>query len=110
MDKSIRKNQRQNPSPTAAKRRAGACRENCATPADVWSFTGLTEVDAAEALARDAVAIAVRDTSDDAAEEALVAELDADVGVGVGLKRSEATAPAVGDAKETLVVPAAHCA
>ena len=106
MDKSIRKNQRQNPSPTAAKRRAGACRENCATPADVWSFTGLTEVDAAEALARDAVAIAVRDTSDDTAEEALVA----DVGVGLGLKRSEATAPAVGDAKETLVVPAAHCA
>lgn len=122
MDKSIKKHQRQIPSPMAAKRRAGACRENCATPADVWSLTDFTELAAAEALAREAVAIAVRDTSDDVVEalvaeldavadaEAPVAELDADVGAGLGLKRSEATAPAVGDAKETVVVPAAHCA
>lgn len=72
-------------------------------------MTGFTEVDGTEALAREAVATAVWDTSDDVAE-ALVAELDADVGVELGLKRSEATGPAVGDAKETLVVPATHCA
>ena len=105
----MKKDQRQIPSPMAAKRRAGACRENCATPADVWSLTDFTEVDAAEALPRETVAIAVLDTPDDVTG-ALVAELDADVGVGLGLKSSEATAPAVGDAKETVVVPAAHCA
>ena len=85
-------------------------------------MTDFTELAAAEALVREAVAIAVRDTSDDVVEalvaeldavadaEAPVAELAADVGAGLGLKRSEATAPAVGDAKETVVVPAAHCA
>lgn len=66
-------------------------------------------MDGTEALAGDAVVTAVWDASEDDGE-VLVAELDADVGAALGLKRSEATAPAVGDAKDTLVVPAAHCA
>lgn len=83
------------------------------TPAAEWLSTlfALTVEDGTAALARETVVTALWDTPEDAAEAlGAVLDVDREVGAGLGLNRSEATGPADGDANETLLVPAAHCA